>query len=258
LINEIVYKLYVEYNTDGKYFSLKCDVLKILRHLYDRTRHNKIVDSEFWYLPRAKVRDPNAGLILQHIPHVIPFIERAEILHSKIREEAKKEGHTSIIVIRDAVFESTFKAYRSFKQEHKEQVFFKGSVSVRFQSAEGVEEAGIGHGVFKEFLTVLAKHAFDPSKGFFTEMKNRELFPNLDYINTEDCEEVFEFLGLIVAKAILEGTLLQSVFSQCFLTKVIRKINHINDLKLLDEKLYENLMYLKYYKVTVSVIIGRC
>ena len=258
LINEIAYKLYVEYNTDAKYFSLRCDVLKILRHLYDRTRHNKIVGTEFWYLSHARIKGPNAELILQHIPHVIPFIERAEILRKKIREESKKAGHTSIVVIRDSVFESTFKAYRSFKEEHKEQAFFKGYVSVTFRSTDGMNEAGVGHGIFKEFLTLLARHAFDPSKGFFIEMKNRELFPNLDYTNTKECEEVFEFLGLIVAKAILEGTLLQSVFSQCFLTKVIGKTNHINDLKLLDEKLYENLMYLKYYKVSISVIVGRC
>eukprot|EP00826_Nyctotherus_ovalis_P001386 TRINITY_DN1020_c0_g3_i1.p1 TRINITY_DN1020_c0_g3~~TRINITY_DN1020_c0_g3_i1.p1 ORF type:complete len:536 (+),score=122.77 TRINITY_DN1020_c0_g3_i1:185-1792(+) len=250
LINEVAYRLYVEYNVDQRYFTLRCDVLRILKHLYDRTRHSGIVSAEFWYLPRVKVRGPSAGLILQHIPHIVPFMDRAAIVRSKLREEnGRMQGSTSITVAREAVFENTFEAYRKFKEEHKGEIFLKGHVGVTFKSAEGVNEAGVGYGIFKEFLTVVARQAFDVGKGFFTETKNRELFPNPDYTNAKDCDELFEFLGLVVGKAVLEGTLLQSVFSQCFLTKVIGKTNHINDLKLLDEKLYENLMYLKYYKV---------
>ena len=37
-------------------------------------------------------------------------------------------------------------------------------------------------------------------------------------------------------------------------------MNHIDDLKLLDEKLYENVMYLKYFEVRKMslTLLGRC
>ncbi len=59
---------------------------------------------------------------------------------------------------------------------------------------------------------------------------------------------MFEFLGMIVGKSIFEGILIQPIFSRCFLNKVLGKTNHIDDLKLLDEKLYENVMYLKHHE----------
>ena len=54
---------------------------------------------------------------------------------------------------------------------------------------------------------------------------------------------------MIVGKAIYEGILIQPIFSRPFLNKVIGKTNHIDDLKLFDDKLYESLMYIKYFEV---------
>lgn len=49
---------------------------------------------------------------------------------------------------------------------------------IKFLSCEGVEEPGIGHGVFKEFVTLLNKQAYDIHYGYFIETEEKTLFPN--------------------------------------------------------------------------------
>eukprot|EP00826_Nyctotherus_ovalis_P030984 TRINITY_DN24745_c0_g1_i1.p1 TRINITY_DN24745_c0_g1~~TRINITY_DN24745_c0_g1_i1.p1 ORF type:complete len:203 (+),score=65.99 TRINITY_DN24745_c0_g1_i1:23-610(+) len=136
---------------------------------------------------------------------------------------------------------------------HKLGTAFKQDISIQFTSNDGVMEVGAGHGVFKEFLTLLSNQAFDVAQGFFIETKDRELFPNSDFINQGNYQRIYEFLGMVVGKAIFEGILIQPVFSRCFLNKVLGKTNNLDDLKLLDAKLYENLMKLKYYKVPTLI-----
>jgi len=52
---------------------------------------------------------------------------------------------------------------------------------------------------------------------------------------------------MVVGKAVYEGILLKATFARFFLNKFVDKSNSVDDLKTLDEELYNNLMYLKYY-----------
>lgn len=59
---------------------------------------------------------------------------------------------------------------------------------------------------------------------------------------------------MIVGKALFEGNLLKVSFADFFLKRFVNKVNLVDDLKTLDPDLYNNLMYLKYYEVTISNI----
>ncbi len=50
-----------------------------------------------------------------------------------------------------------------------------------FISESGLAEEGIGDGVFKEFLTLLNKQAYNANLGYFIETEDRTLFPNPNY-----------------------------------------------------------------------------
>jgi ubiquitin-protein ligase E3 C len=63
---------------------------------------------------------------------------------------------------------------------------------------------------------------------------------------------LFKFFGMVVGKALFEGTLLKCNFAKFFLNKFVDKSNSVDDLKTLDPDLYNNLMYLKYYEVSSS------
>ena len=120
---------------------------------------------------------------------------------------------------------------------------------IEFIDTFGNPEEGIdGGGLMKEFMTQLTKNMFDPQYGFFIETADRALYPNkLSAITHPEYEHLFEFFGMVVGKALYEGTLLNANFSRIFLNKMVEKSNQVDDLKTLDAELYENLLKIKYY-----------
>lgn len=101
-----------------------------------------------------------------------------------------------------------------------------------------------GGGVFKEFLNALVNQAFDPSFGLFTQTSSHLLYP----CSRADAADKYEFLGLVVGKALYEGILVDLHFTLFFLNKWLRRVNYIDDLQSLDSGLYDGLMYVKNYQ----------
>ena len=157
LINMLVYRLYSESGAVAKYFSLRRDAQRLLNQLYVRERRNKIFPDDFWHIAFAKNTGPEVDAILQNIAHVIPFPKRVEILRKKlqlVRQHFSMEERQplSVVIRRDMIFED------SLASLGKLGPFFKGNIHVQFTNKAGVIETGVGHGVFKEYLTVLSKY----------------------------------------------------------------------------------------------------
>ncbi|KAG8682736.1 hypothetical protein FRC09_016555, partial [Ceratobasidium sp. 395] len=114
----------------------------------------------------------------------------------------------------------------------------------------GNEEAGIdGGGVFKEFLTSLAKETFDSDRGLWLANKQQELYPNPHPYAKEATQlEWFRFIGRVLGKALYEGILVDIAFAPFFLAKLLGRQSYIDDLASLDPELYQGLMFLKNYK----------
>lgn len=56
----------------------------------------------------------------------------------------------------------------------------KGRIQVTFVNQHGVEEAGIdGGGVFKEYMDLLTKRAFDPQYALFLATEDQVEIPNI-------------------------------------------------------------------------------
>merc|ERR1711920_452409 len=58
----------------------------------------------------------------------------------------------------------------------------------------------------------------------------------------------YEFLGKMVGKALYDSVLIEPVFSQFFLRKLLSKFNYVDDLQSYDADLYKQLMKLKHAK----------
>ncbi|CAN0172621.1 unnamed protein product, partial [Ectocarpus fasciculatus] len=123
----------------------------------------------------------------------------------------------------------------------------KGRIQVTFMNQHGVEEAGIdGGGVFKEYMDLLTKRAFDPQYALFIATQDQYLFPNpAASMVADDYLFHFEFLGRVLAKAVFEDILVEPQFSPVFLNKLLGRYNYIDDLYSLDPEVYRNLMQLK-------------
>ncbi|KAK0617058.1 hypothetical protein B0T14DRAFT_589417 [Immersiella caudata] len=150
----------------------------------------------------------------------------------------------------------------------------KEPIQITFVDEFGMQEAGIdGGGVTKEFLTSVTQEAFTQDQRLFVTNSNNAYYPNPCAIDQqkqalqaagipEDSEEwrdnmtdllqQYEFLGRIIGKCMYEGILINIVFARFFLLKWATAASdayraNINDLRELDEELYQGMMKLKNY-----------
>ncbi len=160
----------------------------------------------------------------------------------------------------------------------------KEPIQITFVDEFGIQEAGIdGGGVTKEFLTSVTKEAFSPEEGLFVANSKNSYYPNpcaMDQLRTSvedaklpDAPEVlleemthrlrqYEFLGRIIGKCMYEGILIDIAFAGFFLLKWAASSTtttgaatgtpdayraNINDLRELDEELYQGMLQLKNY-----------
>lgn len=181
-------------------------------------------------------------------------------------------------------FEDAYQSLAGLKENIKEPV------QISFVDKWGQLEAGIdGGGVTKEFLTSVTQEAFNPAESasvrMFLENEHHLLYPNPSAL-VEKEEELkmaglkegspryktelveflrhYEFLGRIVGKCLYEGILVDVNFAGFFLRKwaltggegSARNESgyraNINDLRDLDEGLYQGLLQLKRYTGNVE------
>ncbi|OQE14373.1 hypothetical protein PENSTE_c036G05428 [Penicillium steckii] len=163
----------------------------------------------------------------------------------------------------------------------------KEPIQISFIDRFGAMEAGIdGGGVTKEFLTSITTEAFKTEGSFnmFSENDQHLLYPNATAVaqcieqyndkcqksglpesNSESSGHVrellrrYEFLGRVIGKCLYEGILIDVNFAPFFLLKwaltggtgsAMRESSYranLNDLKDLDQGLYQGLLQLKNY-----------
>lgn len=208
-------------------------------------------DPDIWRMSMQGHRAPGGEILGRH--------------HAKIR--------------RDQLFEDAFDQFYELGDGLKEPI------QITFVDKFDTVEAGIdGGGVTKEFLTSVTNEAFRTGNGsslFVTNDQNL-LYPNPSSLderkeflkqagltesslewkeNIADLLRQYEFLGRIVGKCLYEGILVDIGFAGFFLLKWAASGGtgsdsgyraNINDLRDLDESLYQGLLKLKTYPGNVE------
>lgn len=175
-------------------------------------------------------------------------------------------------VRRQSIFDDAYRQFYELGEGLKEPI------QIRFVDQFDTVEEGIdGGGVTKEFLTSVTKEMFNPASGekMFIENDQHLLYPNpsaIDELKDElrqsgrqegsaiwndairDSLRRYEFLGRIIGKCLYEGILVDIHFAGFFLLKwaltggsgaATRESSYranINDLRDLDEELYQGLV----------------
>ncbi|KAF9009589.1 hypothetical protein BDQ17DRAFT_1388399 [Cyathus striatus] len=195
--------------------------------------------------------------ILNNIPFALPFSTRVSIFRHFVANDMMSHGYSlgtrgwrlgmmgggrhQVMIRRGSVAEDGFNKLS--------EADLKGQVEITFVDQFGEAEAGIdGGGVFKEFLTSLAKEVFDTDRGLWLATKKHELYPNPHSYATESHNlNWYRFIGRILGKALYDGILVDVAFSGFFLAKWLGKQNFLDDLNSLDPELYNGLIFLKHY-----------
>ncbi|KAI9496944.1 hypothetical protein BDB00DRAFT_806117 [Zychaea mexicana] len=203
---------------------------------------------------RLALISPRLG-VLNNIPFVIPFEQRVAIFRMFVQNDRQRNSldfyirpAAEVTIRRDHVFEDGFTHLYALGTDLKKRI------SISFVDEFGLQEAGIdGGGVFKEFLTSLSREAFDTNYGLFRATPDQLLYPNPSGYAIESSQlAYFEFLGLIIGKAVYEGILLDVAFAEFFLKKCLGGMNYLDDLPSLDPELYNGLIAVKNFQGNVE------
>lgn len=187
---------------------------------------------------------------------------------------------------RDRIFSS------AFEQFYRLGVGLKEPIQITFIDRFGSKEAGIdGGGVTKEFVTSITKETFDPlnEEQLFVANDQNLLYPSPGKLDShmyflraagmqDDSAEMkaavqevlarYRFLGRIIGKCLYEGFLIDVSFAGYFLlrwaltggtTQAAKESGYratIDDLRDLDEGLYQGILKLKHYGGDVEADFG--
>lgn len=206
-----------------------------------------------------------------------PDLWRHSVATSRTRNDAEREiGQRHARIRRQHEFRDSMKQFFHLGAALKEPIW------ISFIDEFGLEEAGIdGGGVTKEFLTSATANAFSLEYGLFSSTSQHLLYPNptaLEVLrnNADDSDvdmddEVFqdpvrkllnkyEYAGRLIGKCLYEGILVDISFAGFFLNKWATAGSssshsqgsayraNINDLRDLDEDLYQGLLSLKNFQ----------
>ncbi|XP_038904863.1 E3 ubiquitin-protein ligase UPL7 isoform X1 [Benincasa hispida] len=283
MLNTLVYNG-LSHGTDQQNTYLMESAIRCLHLMYERDCRHQFCPPPLWLSPARTSRPPVAvaarthealsanlgaddpltvpsiGSIITTTPHVFPFEERVEMFREfvkmdkvsrKMAGEVGGPGSRSfeIVVRRSHVVEDGFRQLNSLGSR------LKSAIHVSFVSECGLPEAGQDcGGLSKEFLTDIAKAAFSPEYGLFsqTSTPDRHLIPNASARYLDNGIQMIEFLGRVVGKALYEGILLDYSFSHVFVHKLLGRYSFLDELSTLDPELYRNLMYVKSYEGDVK------
>lgn len=203
------------------------------------------------------------------------------LLHMPFAGADASGGRHHARIRRGNVLEDAFDQFYSLGEGLKEPI------QITFVDKFDTVEAGIdGGGVTKEFLTTVTNEAFrsENGPGLFVTNDQNLLYPNptaIDQrkqflrqggVNESDPEwneaithllRRYEFLGRVIGKCLYESILVDIGFAGFFLLKWASTVNagstaesryqaNINDLRDLDESLYQGLLRLKNYPGNVE------
>ncbi|KAI5650965.1 hypothetical protein M9H77_36970 [Catharanthus roseus] len=215
--------------------------------------HADGVDDSF--INQAMTENNKANDVLKLAPFLVPFTSRAKIFTSQLN--AVKDRYAPNVafsrirfrVRRDHILEDAFGQMNALTEED-----LRGQIRITFVNEFGAEEAGIdGGGIFKDFMELVTRAAFDVQYGLFKETSDHLLYPNPGSGLVHDMHhQLFYFLGTVLAKAMFEGILVDIPFATFFLSKLKQKHNYLNDLPSLDPELYRHLIFLKHYEGDIS------
>eukprot|EP01062_Namystynia_karyoxenos_P029217 TRINITY_DN21995_c0_g1_i3.p1 TRINITY_DN21995_c0_g1~~TRINITY_DN21995_c0_g1_i3.p1 ORF type:complete len:980 (+),score=345.59 TRINITY_DN21995_c0_g1_i3:89-2941(+) len=190
--------------------------------------------------------------VLQRIPFVIPFDARVLLFRGFIDQELDAlrgdHGWGGVVrVRRDRLFEDGMRAVMRMTPDE-----LRGDARVGFIDSEtGEEEAGLGHGVFKEFLLELVKVAFDPGYGLFMLTPEQKAYPNpnsgAEQLFGSDHLRRFHFIGRVIGMALHEGVLADVPLARFVRNLLLDRSNSLHDLSALDAELHRNLLRIKTY-----------
>ena len=175
------------------------------------------------------------SFIIKKAPKLVSFDIKRKYFNQQM-QPIKIMGTTRLLIRRSELFTDSFTQISS-----KTPLDLRMKLHVEFQNEEG-EDAG---GVSREWFGAVSREIFNPDYALFIPAAHGYAYqPSpFSYVNPEHLR-YFKFVGRIVAKALLDGYLLDAHFTKAFYKHMINAPLHYTDFEDYDPEYFKNLEWI--------------
>ena len=114
-------------------------------------------------------------------------------------------------------------------------------LSIQFVGEEGVDAGGVS----REWYQQLSKEIFNPNYALFKPSANSVTFqPNPTSFVNEHHLVFFQFVGKILAKALLDNMMLDAYFTRAFYKHILQQKLTIYDMEDIDPEFFKSLLFM--------------
>lgn len=154
----------------------------------------------------------------------------------KIKETTQR-GDTAIHVNRETIFDDSFRELHRKKADD-----WKSKLYIVFNNEEG-QDAG---GLLREWFLVISRQMFNPNYALFAQAANDRVTYRINpHSNVNPTDKLyFNFVGHVVAKAVLDNKLLECYFTRAFYKHILGVRVTYKDMEAEDLELYRSLLFL--------------
>ncbi|KAG2385835.1 hypothetical protein C9374_002984 [Naegleria lovaniensis] len=171
-------------------------------------------------------------------PKYVDFDNKTFWFRSKLKELQKKVGaYTAKLTIRRPHL--MLDSFVQIRQRLPDEC--KGKLQIKFQGEEGLDVGGLT----REWFLLLSKEILNPNYALFIPCADQTTYqPNpSSYINSEHLS-YFQFIGRIIAMAILNEQYLDCHFTRSFYKHIIGAPITYHDIESIDPDYYKNLNWM--------------
>lgn len=150
------------------------------------------------------------------------------------------EGHLTIDVNRDSIFEDAYNLVNSLDNETLSR-----RLNIKFEGEKGLDYGGMS----REWFLSLSEDILDERHSLFKKVGYEyTIDPISDSL--EDMKEKFTFIGKIIGMALYHGKLLHSYFILPFYKQLLGITLEFDDLKYYDDQIWKSIKYIKNNTIT--------
>lgn len=173
---------------------------------------------------------------LLQTPHLLDFGNKRAYFRGAVRAlPSRSAGSLRLHIRRDHIFDDSYHQLRVRSPNE-----LRGKLNIQFTGEEGVDAGGLT----REWYQLLSREMFNVQNGLFEHSAEGSLQPSPGSAVQPDHLSFFRFAGRFVAKAVLDGHLVDVHFTRSFYKHLLGVPITYEDIEAVDPDFYKNLKWM--------------
>lgn len=230
------------YQTSPRFWRIFEDYRTIINNtLLKKYKTKKMIEpTSFLQALLASLISQFSSKLVCNFPECFSFDFRSTFFHQEMHDALVFHRGSEVRIDQNKVFECSYEQLnKKTDDEWKERII------ITYNNEEGIDAGGL----LRDWFTKISKEIFNPESELFeASSKNESYSPRRSMeAKTKESLKKYEFIGRIIARALMQGNLLTTHFNRSFLKHILHHEDSLKfeDLEDEDEQLFTSLKYIK-------------